>query len=182
MLNSEVWVPIKEYAELYEVSNLGRIRSLDKTVKQFNGHTIIDRFWKGRILKASMQEGYCVVCLYRDTVKIQRKVHQLVAEAFLKKETSDQVVRHLNDVKTDNKLANLSYGTVQENVNDKFRNGYKNARRKLSKAGVFDILGSDLSSAILGTMFGVSQSTIQDLKAGKFYKSEYKEFYEANKK
>lgn len=66
--------------------------------------------------------GYPMVTLWLDGGRRQRTVHSLIAEAFIGPRPEGQVVRHLNDVPTDNRPENLAYGTYQENEMDKYRN------------------------------------------------------------
>jgi hypothetical protein len=108
----ESWLPVPGYEGLYEVSSLGRVKSI-------------------RILSsARLSGGYPSVQLFRQHEGRRFLVHRLVAMAFLGPRPVGQVVRHLNDVKTDNQLANLAYGTKGDNRRDAVRNGRDwNARK-----------------------------------------------------
>ena len=76
----EEWREIEGYEGLYQVSNLGRVRSLDRVVIRSNGkpNTVSEK-----ILKYGMNRGYCAVVLCKDGKKKMYKVHRLVAMAFL---------------------------------------------------------------------------------------------------
>lgn len=65
----------------------------------------------------------CVTLVRSDGVKKQHSTHHWIARAFLGPKPEGQVVRHLNDVKTDNRISNLRYGTHAENSADAIRNG-----------------------------------------------------------
>lgn len=101
----EIWKPIPNYEGLYEVSNLGNVKSL--------------KFNKERILSFDVDvHGYLNVGLYKHGVKKTKKSHHLVAEAFLNHKpdgTHKLVVDHINDIKTDNKVENLQIVTQREN-------------------------------------------------------------------
>jgi len=103
------WVPIAEFPEFYEVSDLGRVRSL--------------HFGKVRILKPGWANGYPMVLLHVGGVQYKRYVHRLVAEAFLDRCPEGQEVRHLDGDRRNPAKANLSYGTHGENEKDKVQHG-----------------------------------------------------------
>lgn len=110
------WAPIPGWEGLYEASDQGEIRSLDRM--SFGAHR------PGRVLKpSSTSKGYRIVVLCRDAVRTAYPVHRLVAEAFLGPMPAGMQTRHLDDDKTNNAAANLAYGTRAENEADKVRNG-----------------------------------------------------------
>jgi len=95
----EIWLPILGH-EGYEVSNLGRVRSLDRWVEGGNGR----RFYKGKILRPGLDsDGYNYVILPSNK---PRKVHRLVGFAFLGL-TKDQHIDHADGNRTNNLLSNL---------------------------------------------------------------------------
>lgn len=102
------WKPVVGFEGLYEVNDIGQIWS----------HR------RGRLLKASRgKHPYLRVWLMSDGARICRLVHSIVAEAFIGPRPAGEVVRHLNDIKTDNRVANLTYGTHSENQIDAILNG-----------------------------------------------------------
>lgn len=113
---AEVWKPIAGYPN-YEVSDHGRVRHGDRIL---HGHVNAAR---GRT-----PGGYVSVGLRRDGQFKVHRVHRLVAAAFLG--PSDQDVRHLNDVKGDNRVENLAYGNDSLNQHDSVRNGTHGQRSK----------------------------------------------------
>ena len=120
-MTQEEWRSVLGYEGLYEVSSLGRVRSLSRVVERRNGraYTI-----PGRILKCTVSKrGYRTVTLYRNFTNSSRGVHQLVAGAFIPNPESLPVVRHYNDDKMDNSRENLRWGTQGDNIRDIVRNG-----------------------------------------------------------
>lgn len=119
----EEWRPVVGFEGLYEVSDLGRIRSLDRVItipSRWGGtHAIPHR---GRVLSLNLNKsGYLYVHLGRRNA---RRVHRLVAEAFLDPCPAGMEVRHGPGGKTDNRAANLSYGMHSENQGaDRLRDG-----------------------------------------------------------
>lgn len=115
---SESWLPAVGYEGLYEVSDLGRVRSLPRVRR--NGNPL-----SGRILRPGPQRrGYLTVALTgRDGVVRSRRVHQLVLAAFVGMRPEGMAVLHRNDVPGDNRLVNLYYGSRLENFVDARCNG-----------------------------------------------------------
>jgi hypothetical protein len=110
---------------LYEVSNLGRIKSLSRE-KKMNPHgTWHLAITRERILHPSQDaSGYLHVRLCKDGTITLKKVHTIVAEAFLdydpsqydRTDSSSLVIDHVNRDKTDNRLVNLEVVTIEENA------------------------------------------------------------------
>lgn len=119
----ERWLPIPGYDDLYEVSDQGRVRSLDRTVKRGDGASVRR---KGVTLRPIAKvSGHVKVRLYdgRDGRKEWRQIHSLVAEAFIGPPPTSSLVLHWNDDPTDNHVENLRYGTYADNQRDAIRNG-----------------------------------------------------------
>ena len=138
----EVWRDKKDYEGLYEVSNFGRARSVDRWVKSRNGTV---RFCKGRILKLSTnKDGYLKVGLWKNGKVKTFKVHKLVAETFLEipeelkhlKGTRYLQVNHKDENKLNNNVNNLEFCDAKYNSNFGTRNervAEKNTNGKRSK-------------------------------------------------
>ena len=118
-MNNETWKDIQGYEGLYQVSDLGRIRSLDRVVNAKNGSK---QTKKSRILVQEITiHGYCRVRIFNCDGKAKHyAVHRLVLSAF--NGASDLPVNHINEIKTDNRLVNLEYCTAKENCNHGTRN------------------------------------------------------------
>lgn len=118
---SEVWMPIPGYEGLYEASDHGRIRSIGKEVLLPNGGR---RLQPGRVLRpAANSRGYLLVTLHKNRRQATPAVHQLVMLAFVGAPPPGLVVCHGTAGKTDNSLANLTYGTPTQNQADRKRDG-----------------------------------------------------------
>ena len=130
-VKEEIWKDIKGYEGLYQVSNLGRVKSLERIVVDKIGRK---RFLKERILKPfTNHKVYLQVHLYdANGKKGTLKVHRLVCEAFHENSQNKPEVNHINEDKLDNRACNLEWVTRKENIN----HGTRNARvgKAVSKA------------------------------------------------
>lgn len=119
---TETWKPIPGYEGLYEVSDHGRVRSLDRRYIRADG---IATRRRGRILKPVMNgssKHQVYLCAPGEKQKPQL-VHRLVLTAFVGPCPEGMEACHSNDVPTDNRLANLRWDTRSANMNDRVRNG-----------------------------------------------------------
>ena len=117
----EQWLPIPGYEGFYEVSNLGRVKSLAREVPAKGGGV---QMTKEAIMSfTSHKAGYHQVSLRRDGERKKELVHRLVLLVFSGYPEENQEGRHLNDVKTDNRLENLRWGSRTENLMDRQANG-----------------------------------------------------------
>ena len=126
----ETWKAVSGYEGLYEVSNLGRVRSVTHVTTVFRNGVTYDVLYKSKILKPQqMRHGYLGVWLYGKRNSIKRiSVHRIVAEAFCDKKSEGLEVNHLNENKTDNRACNLEWCTHEEN------SSYGTRGERISKA------------------------------------------------
>ena len=118
-MNTETWKDVIGYVGLYQVSDLGRIRSLGRECNSKNGSKQRKR---ERILTQEVTiHGYCRVRLFDAEGKAKHfAVHRLVMNAFVG--ILDEDINHINEIKTDNRLTNLEYCTHRYNCNYGTRN------------------------------------------------------------
>lgn len=119
--SEERWKEYPRYRH-YEVSSLGRVRSKDRIVETKHGRSWLQ---KGRILRPATNKCKRVsVRLSEDGRKWSVQVSHMVAETFIGLRAGrHDVVRHLNDDPSDNRVENLRIGTYSENMHDRVRNG-----------------------------------------------------------
>ncbi len=119
----ERWKDVVDFCGGYQVSNLGRIRSVDRAVPHAR-YGVQNR--KGKVLSSSLSSnGHLAVCLrrYRGGPRQGVQVHQLVAEVWIGPCPPGQQVRHGPAGHLDNSVGNLCYGTLSENKLDMRRDG-----------------------------------------------------------
>ena len=127
-MTREKWKDVVGYGGLYEVSNQGHVRSLDRESIDSSGRK---RSTKGRMLKGSKREsGYRHVILYQGDSRKTKLVHRLVLEAFVGPAPKGMACRHLNGDPTDNRLENLAWGTTSTNNRDMVTHGTHRQSRK----------------------------------------------------
>lgn len=105
MNNTEIWKDIKGYEGLYQVSNLGRVRSIKRNIimKQ----------------KKNKRNGYLQITLHKNCLGKTFNSHKLVALAFIKNPKPEQYnqVNHINEIKTDNRIENIMWCDNKFNCN-----------------------------------------------------------------
>ncbi len=122
----EIWKDIKNYPK-YQVSNLGRVKSLN-----YNSTGL------SKVMKlAKTTKGYLCVCFYKDKKSHVKPVHRVVAEAFLPNLDNKPQVNHINGDKTNNRVDNLEWCDNQYNQEHAIKNGL----RRLKSVMQYDKVG-----------------------------------------
>lgn len=113
----EIWKDIKGYENLYQVSNLGNVRSLDHIRK--NGKDENKKcLHKGKMLKPGIESiGYKVVGLSKEGKSKSFRVHRLVAETFIDNPNNYKCINHKDENKLNNNVNNLEWCTIAYNNN-----------------------------------------------------------------
>lgn len=169
--NEELWKVIPGYEPWYEVSCLGRVRSITRL-----GEIRKNCVFGGKVLKPfpAGTMHYPYVSLWVKNKGKNIAVHRLVLLTFVGPRQPDQECRHLNGIVTDTRLGNLCWGTRFENEADKYRlgtglRGTKANTVKLTDKIVLEIRNSAASARELADRFGVKPSTIRRARNGEHW-------------
>lgn len=114
----EIWKAIKDYEDLYEISNMGRLRSKDK-IRRLGKGKGYDRFFPSKILSTSINNcGYEICILNKPNSKvICKSIHRLVAETFIPNPLNLTDINHKDENKLNNKVDNLEWISHKDNIN-----------------------------------------------------------------
>ena len=116
---------IKGYEGIYEISESGKIRSLDRKVEYKDGST---RKCKGKELKPRMDKGgYAIIQLNKNGIAKSWRVHRLVAETFIANPNNLPEVHHKNHDRADNRIQNLKWVTIYEQRDNHWRKAHSKA-------------------------------------------------------
>jgi hypothetical protein len=161
LADHELWVPVVGWADFYEVSDLGQVRSIERLV-QFGTST---RRAPSKIRKPRNANGYLGLVLSAGDRRATVRVHVIVAEAFHGPRPEGLVIRHINGISTDNRACNLAYGTAAENYADRANHGRMpkgvgHPGAKLTEDEVRFIRTSGLPQLVLAARFGVGKRVV----------------------
>jgi hypothetical protein len=164
----EVWKPVVGWEGFYDVSNLGRVKSLDRVVVWGNGLRSI----AGRIMSTPLSSGYPVVVLKRKGVKYHTAVHSLVLKAFVGNRPSRCQACHFDGDRANAKLSNLRWATQSENEADKKRHGTyqygeRNPNAKLTDGQATEIRLSTESATLVAKKYGIHRVAVHDIRNGR---------------
>ncbi len=173
---TETWLPVPLYEGLYEVSDRGRVRSLDREVPHSRYGT---QQRKGKILRPQTgYGGYIVVQLHQESNKHTQAVHTLVLTTFISPRPTNYECNHIDGDITNNRLLNLEWVTHQRNIQHAHEiglstghKGEKNGRAKLSNEQIKQIRKSkNISSPELAKQFQVTRHTIWKIRNNQSWK------------
>ena len=168
----EIWRDIPGYEGAYQVSSLGRVRSLPRIIPVYDSvrQVVYARPCPGKILRQSVCDKAGHVSVHLGKYSRGIPVHQLVLLAFQGLPPLGMEAMHLNGVPMDNRLENLQYGTHSRNMIDMYRLG--KGHLKLTPEDVQQIrfgLVCGWSLRELAAAYGVSVDCIWDVKKGRRY-------------
>jgi hypothetical protein len=165
---TEQWKDIPGYEDLYQASNLGRIKSYPKP-----------NFKCFRILKHKDSKGYSSLNMCKNKKVIALKVHRLIAITFIPNPENKPDVNHKKGIKKDNRVTELEWNTKLENNIHAYRTGLKKPKKsidcnfsKLSENQIKQIKENkdNLNQRELGELYNVSQSNISNILNNKTWK------------
>jgi hypothetical protein len=173
----EEWRAVAAYEGLYEVSNIGRVKSIPRRVPKLGGklYTVTGRILK-QVVKAS--SGHMRVYLSKEGRLTTFYVHRLVAVAFLGSIPRGFIVCHKVNDPTDNRVSNLYYGTPLDNQKDRIKDrtdlrGSACSWSKLSETDVYAIksaVSNGIKQIDIARTYGVSAALVCNIVNKKVWK------------
>lgn len=170
----EIWKFVVGYEGIYEVSSLGSVRSIPRTIQASDGQL---RRLPGKIMRVTRYRGaaYPAVMLSKSGKYGCKSVHILVCEAFHGARQEGMWVRHLDGDPMNARADNLAWGTPKENMDDQRRHGTRinwasMKHAKLNPDKVREIrarLASGESQSSIGKTFGILQNRVSAIKTGR---------------
>ena len=164
----EIWMPISKYEGLYQVSNLGRIKSL---------YSRTNNLKKGNIIKQRKNiNGYLTVGLTKNNKQKTLRVHRLVAKEFCSNPKNKPCVNHIDGKKENNNYLNLEWVTYSENHKHAYKNNLMNRKgefhnnSKLTNEDVIYIRKSKKTSKEISKIFDINQNYVTEIKRRKRWK------------
>lgn len=120
----ERWKDIDGFEGYYQVSDTGRVRSLDRVVTTTRYGKPLSMARKGKVLRSTVgRDGYPSIQIYKESEYYTFKIHRLVAKAFVENPDSLPEVNHIDGNKKNNNAENLEWCTRKHNIRHAFKNG-----------------------------------------------------------
>ncbi len=167
----EKWKTISSHKGYYQISSLGRVKSVEKTISIIVDNISHNRNYKEKILCPILKkEGYYVITLSYKNIQKQKFIHRLVATAFVPNLFNKPQVNHKDLVKTNNDFKNLEWVYPVENIhhamkNNAFTNGEKNGQAKLNEFQIRVIRKTnDYSYKELAKIFRINHWHVRAIK------------------
>lgn len=174
----ERWLPVANYEGYYEVSNLGNVRSVTRVIRAWNGVSLAQKTYAGRLRTAvANKDGYRIVTLSRDNRVRHLRVGRLVLEAFVGPCPCGHECAHNDGNPHNDELTNLRWATPKENTADQIRHGtFRRAKgerqgySKLTEQQIHEIKAlraNRVSIARIAETYQISESHVSRIALGK---------------
>ena len=165
---TEEWKWIDGYENYYQVSNLGRVKSVDREVFYKDGRKAIHK--GGPVAINTRPNGYLKANLYKDGKMKNVTIHRLVAEAFIPNPNNYPVINHKDENKANNYVENLEWCTYKYNSNYGTAKERWASKQSIPVKGVHIETGKEiyLKSMAEGALYGFDQRAISAVCLGEY--------------
>jgi DNA-directed RNA polymerase specialized sigma subunit len=170
----DIFRDIEGYKGIYQISNTGIIKSLDRKIQTKNG---VIRFLKGKVLKQSLNTyGYKTILLCANGISKNKLVHRLIANTFIENKDNNICINHKDGVKTNNNICNLEWVTHSENLKHAYDlklkipnviskvKGVDHKLSKLNESDVIKIYNLNKPQREIASIFNISLSRVNQIK------------------
>lgn len=167
-MENEIWVPVKGYEEIYQISNYGILKRIKESKNRRIG-----------IMKSFERGGYLAYWLSNNSKRDKISIHRLVAMHFIPNTYNKPFVNHKDCNKYNNRADNLEWCTREENIShakemNRYKKGQELSTNKLKPSDISEIrekyIPYKYSTVRLGKEYGVNSTTIWDIVKGKKWK------------
>lgn len=169
----EIWKTVEGF-ENYQVSNLGRVKSLEKYYLMRNKHPLL---LAEKILKLSKSNKYLSIGFCINGKQKRISIHRLVALAFIPNLENKPMVNHIDGNKLNNRVENLEWCTAKENTIHSFKIGVnkgnigeKHPMVKITEKDVLEIRNSKLTPKVLAEIYNINRTSVYDIKSKRTWK------------
>lgn len=177
-MNKEIWKDVKGYVGLYQISNLGRVKSLPKRIPRFGGKSL--EVTKIKYLKHQNHNAYPYVNLYKNKKSRRFSIHRLIAIHFIPNPENKPQVNHIDEDPANYSISNLEWVTPKENMHHSFDKIYGSIPAgENNKAAIMDDMKvltcytlnkNHTSNQSLSVLYGVGNPKISQIRNGRVWK------------
>lgn len=167
-MENEIWKPVLGYEGVYEISSLGRLRTISRNGKAIEPAVRAMGFYASRYVQT-------ILTKFGKTKTVN--IHSMVCEAFHGPRPAGEWARHLDGDRRNNRANNLAWGTSKENMADQYAHGTRIMGERcpssrLTSEGVRKIrkmLTTGMSQTDIASASGISQATVSAIKTGRLW-------------